>query len=444
MFMTLIAFAFAIGLLVVIHELGHYWVARWCGVHIERFSFGFGKVLARYTDKRGCEWAFSAIPLGGYVMMRNEAPPAAGADYRAGTLKSKNVWQRIAIAAAGPFANLVLAALLYALMSWMGTTEPAAVVAEPPAESPAAMAGIQPGDKITAVDKRTIESWAQLRWQLLDKMQSERPVELAAISAQGQQRQYILNVPAQRIDPSSTSDPLEAVGLFLYLSAPQIQSVVPGGAAERAGLREGDSLLAIDGQAVQEVKQFVDWVQAHPKAQVPLEIERDGHRQIVHVTIDAVQENDEVVGRIGAMLGARPALQTFQAGFLQGLTIGVERTAETFWFSLKMLGRVITGHVSPRAISGPVTIADYAGQSARIGIAAYIQFLALISVSIGLLNLLPIPMLDGGHLLYYAIEAFRGKPLSEKWQAVGQQIGLAMLAGLMALAFVNDFTRILQ
>src|SRR5699024_7850870 len=172
--------------------------------------------------------------------------------YRAGTLKSKNVWQRIAIAAAGPFANLVLAALLYALMSWMGTTEPAAVVAEPPAESPAAMAGIQPGDKITAVDKRTIESWAQLRWQLLDKMQSERPVELAAISAQGQQRQYILNVPAQRIDPSSTSDPLEAVGLFLYLSAPQIQSVVPGGAAERAGLREGDSLLAIDGQAVQE------------------------------------------------------------------------------------------------------------------------------------------------------------------------------------------------
>jgi len=444
MFFTLLAFAFAIGLLVVIHELGHYAVARYYGVHIERFSFGFGKVLLRYTDKRGCQWAFSAIPLGGYVMMRNEAPDTASTAYRDSTLQSKTVWQRIAITAAGPVANLLLAVLLYAVMAWVGTVEPTAVLAQPPAGSAAAQAGFMAQDRITAVGNDAVETWPQFRWAMLDRVHSHQAVDIQAQGPDGRQQTRVLADPKVVFSGHDETDPLAELGFVMFLPQPQIQQVMPDSAAERAGLIENDQIIAINDTPVQSVTDFIQWVQAHPNETAVLGILRQGSRQEVRITTDAHNENGQSIGRVGAMIGAQVDTQTVHAGFFAGLGLGFTRTVDTFWFSLKMLGRMITGQVSMKNISGPVTIADYAGQTARIGLAAYIQFLALISVSIGLLNLLPIPMLDGGHLLYYAIEVVRGKPLDDKWQAFGQRIGLAMLAGLMALAFLNDFTRIFQ
>ncbi|HLS21757.1 MAG TPA: RIP metalloprotease RseP [Paenalcaligenes sp.] len=444
MLLTLIAFAFAIGLLVVIHELGHYVVARYCGVHIERFSFGFGKVLAQYTDRRGCQWAFSAIPLGGYVMMRNEVPATASAACQNSTLQSKTVWQRIAITAAGPVANLLLAAVLYAIMAWMGTVEPTAVLGQPAAGSAAAQAGFQAQEKITHVDSKAVSTWPQFRWAMLDAVYASDEVRIGVEGRDGRSGTRILIEPRHYFEQGADSDPLIALGFQMYLPQPSIQQVLPDTAAERAGLLEGDQIIALDGETIANAPDFIEWVKAHPNETVEITVLRHGREQSMPITIDEHREGGQTYGRVGAMIGANIDTQTIHEGFFAGLGTGVTRTAETFWFSLKMLGRMVTGQVSMKNISGPVTIADYAGQTARIGLSAYVQFLALISVSIGLLNLLPIPMLDGGHLLYYAIEVVRGRPLEEKWQAFGQRIGLAILAALMAFAFLNDFSRILQ
>ncbi|HLR29750.1 MAG TPA: RIP metalloprotease RseP [Paenalcaligenes sp.] len=444
MFLTLLAFAFAIGLLVVIHELGHYWVARYCGVHVERFSFGFGKVLAKYTDRRGCEWAFSAIPLGGYVMMRNQAPETASEDYKSSTVQSKTVWQRIAITAAGPIANLVLAAFLYAILAWMGTPEPVAILAEPATNTPAAEAGFKAQDKILAVEDKPLSTWSSFRWAMLDRVHTDKPVEITVSDLGGHHTTRVLNNPHVNFADSQEIDPLEELGFAMLMPKPSIQQVIAGGAAERAGLLKGDEIVSINGQFIDGVHDFLNWVRAHPDTAATFEVIRNGRAQSFPVHVDAVQEQGEQIGRVGAMIGAQPEIEHTRAGLWKGLTTGVERTANTFWFSVKMLGRMVTGQISVKTISGPVTIADYAGQTARVGLGAYIQFLALISVSIGLLNLLPIPMLDGGHLLYYAIEAVRGKPLPDKWQDIGHRIGLSLLAALMVLAFVNDFTRVLQ
>ena len=444
MFLTLLAFAFAIGLLVVIHELGHYWVARYCGVHVERFSFGFGKVIAKYTDRRGCEWAFSAIPLGGYVMMRNHAPETASTEYKNSTVQSKTVWQRIAITAAGPIANLILAAFLYAILAWMGTPEPIAILAQPATNTAAAEAGFKAQDKILAVEQKPLSTWSSFRWAMLDRVHTNKPVEITVAGLDGQTATRILNNPRVSFSGTQEKDPLEELGFEMYMPQPSIQQVISGGAAERAGLLKGDQIVAINGQSIDDVHDFLNWVRAHPNTEATFEIMRNGRMQQLPVHIDEAQEQDESIGRVGAMIGAQPEIEHTRAGVWTGLTTGVERTANTFWFSIKMIGRMVTGQISVKSISGPVTIADYAGQTARVGLGAYIQFLALISVSIGLLNLLPIPMLDGGHLLYYAIEAVRGKPLPEKWQDIGHRIGLSLLAALMVLALVNDFTRVLQ
>jgi len=444
MLLTIVAFAFAIGLLVIIHELGHYWVARYCGVHVERFSFGFGKVLARYTDSRGCEWAFSVIPLGGYVMMRSHAPETASTEYKNTTIQSKTVWQRIAITAAGPVANLILAVILYAVIAWIGTVEPVAILAQPKADTPAATAGFQAHDRVQSVDEKPLSTWSDFRWTMLDKVHKTAPVEITVTSQDGSVQTRVLNNPHVRFDRGGEIDPLEELGFSLFMPRPSIQQVIAGQTAEQAGLLKGDEIVAIDGQAIESVSDFLEWVRAHPDTVANFEIIRQGRHQQLTVPIAAVEEGGQLIGRVGAMIGAQPQVETSHAGLWTGLTTGVDRTANTFWFSLKMLGRMVTGQVSVKTISGPVTIADYAGQTARVGLEADIQFLALISVSIGLLNLLPIPMLDGGHLLYYAIEAVRGRPLSEKWQDIGQRIGLAILAALMVLAFTNDFTRVLQ
>ena len=442
MLFTLIAFVVALGVLVTFHELGHYWVARLCGVRVLRFSVGFGRILARRTDKQGTEWALSAIPLGGYVKMLDEPEPGATPQQAAQAFNQKTLGQRSAIVLAGPLANLLLAAVLYTSLNLVGTSEPAAILAEPPASSAAARAGFQGGDRIVAVNGQPVQSWSEARWQLLDVLTGGGRADTEVETATGVKRELQLVLAQGNVDPDG-ADPMAEAGLRLASPQPRVAGVNAGSPGERAGLRAGDIILAVGGLERPSASAMVAEIQKHPGQPLNLVVLRDGATLTVPVTPSAeTAEGGAVVGRIGVMLGADFPMVTVRYGPLDSMARGLSRTADTVWLSLKMMGRMVIGDVSLRNVSGPVTIADYAGQTARIGLAAYIGFLALISVSIGVLNLLPIPMLDGGHLMYYVLEALRGKPVPQKWLENGQRIGLGLLAALMSLAFFNDFSRL--
>ncbi|MCB5363114.1 RIP metalloprotease RseP [Pusillimonas sp. CC-YST705] len=440
MLTTLLAFAVALGLLITFHELGHYWVARLCSVRVLRFSLGFGRVLWRRTDKHGTEWALSAIPLGGYVKMLDDPAEVPGS-LPEQAFQSKTVWQRIAIVAAGPAANLLLAALLYAGLSWVGTQEPAPVLAQPAAGTQAAQAGVVAGDRITAVDGQAVQSWMDARWRLMRHMGGGGTAQLE-LDSPGQGRREVSVAIAGGLPEDEQEDFLEEAGLALQLPRARVSDVVSGSAGALAGLQSGDIVVSVAQQADPSIRDFVDIVKEHPGQTIALKVLRDGAHLTLQATPQAQTEEGATVGRLGVMLAADFPSVTVSRGIFDGLWHGVTRTWETAWFSLKMMGRMLVGDISVKHISGPVTIADYAGQTARIGLAAYIGFLALISVSIGVLNLLPIPMLDGGHLLYYLMEIVRGKPVPEHWMQAGQKIGLGLLAALMSLAFFNDFVRL--
>jgi regulator of sigma E protease len=441
MFYTLLAFAVALGVLITFHELGHYWVARRCGVRVLRFSVGFGKVLAQRTDRNGTEWAISAIPLGGYVKMMDDPPEGASDSLAAQAFNRKPLAQRSAIVAAGPLANLILAALLYTALNLAGTSEPAAILAQPQAGTAAALAGFQAGDRVTAVDGTPVQSWSQVRWQLMDTV-TEGGEARIEVDARGTARTHTLHFDAGEIAPDAP-DPMALAGISLATPQPKVGQVMAGGAGEAAGLRQDDIIIAAGDLRRPDAATLVATIQQHPGQSLPLTVLRDGTELSLRVTPAAESGADgKPVGRIGVMLTGDFPMVTVRYGLFESLSRGVTRTADTVWYSLKMMGRMVTGDVSLRNVSGPVTIADYAGQTARIGVSAYIGFLALISVSIGVLNLLPIPMLDGGHLLYYLLEALRGKPLPERWLENGQRIGLGLLAALMSLAFFNDFSRL--
>jgi len=439
--LTVIAFIVALGLLVTIHELGHYSVARWCGVHVERFSFGFGKVLFKRTDKRGCEWAFSALPLGGYVMMRNEPPENATAAEVASAYNAKTLWQRSAITVAGPVANLVLAVLLYALIGAVGTQEPAPIIGPAPENSVAASAHIPAGSIVTAVDGRDVASWNQFRWNMMDALASGRDIQLATTDPSGVAIQYDIALPKAHMDPDKP-DVLAEAGFVLMPGTPVVKELVEGGVAGQAGVQVNDLLLSVNGQSLQTADQFVQAILPLANQTAVLRVEREGTQLTIPVVVAAAESAGKEIGRVGIKVGNALPMVTVRYGVLDSIQQGFTRTIDTLWMSLKMIGRMLIGEVSVKNLSGPVSIADYAGQSASIGVIAYLNFLALISISIGLLNLLPIPMLDGGHLLYYAIEALQGRPLSEAWQARGRAIGLGILAFFMVLAFTNDFTRL--
>jgi len=442
MLFTLLAFAVALGVLITFHEYGHYWVARRCGVHVERFSVGFGKVLLRHRDRNGTEWALSAIPLGGYVKFLDEPEPDAVGANRQRAFSCQPLRNRAAIVAAGPLANLLLAVLLYAALGMMGTMQPAAVIGPPPAGTPAALAGFQSGDRVMAVDGKAVESWSDLRWHLMDVFTGGGAVEVSVETAEGQARSRRLQLDAVAVEPDA-EDPMAEAGLLLRTPRPLVRELIEGGAGQAAGLQSGDVFLSVGSVAEPSAADVVAEVQKTPGQPLPLVIERDGVAIAMSLT-PQVQEDAQgnAVGRIGVMLGADLAMVTVRHGPLESLWRGAERTVDTVVLSFKMIGRMIFGDVSLRNVSGPVTIADYAGQTARVGLAAYISFMALISVSIGVLNLLPIPMLDGGHLLYYAMEAVRGRPLPDSWLLMGQRVGVGLLAALMSLAFFNDFTRL--
>jgi len=442
MITTILSFLFALGILITFHELGHYWAARRCGVKVLRFSVGFGKPLWRRVDKNGTEWAVAGIPLGGYVKMQDEPAPDADPTSPKTDFSSQPVRNRFFIVAAGPIANFILAAFLYAGLSWVGSEEPAPILAAPVANSAAQMAGIQAGDRVISVDGQAVTSWRDVRWQMLDQSVSGGRIDLT-VDRYDRMMPITLILPVSGAEPDT--DALALAGIGLDTGLPQIGQVKSDGAAAAAGLQTGDIVQSIGSLQDPGVRQMIELVQMSAGEVLPLSINRAG--AILNVSVvpqSSLTDDGQTVGRIGVLLGSDVPMVTVQHGPIDSLWQGSVRTFETAWFSLKMLGKMVTGAVSWKNISGPVTIADYAGQTARVGLASYIAFIALVSVSIGVLNLLPIPMLDGGHLMFYVIEMVRGKPAPAKWLEVGQRAGVFVLAGLMTLAIFNDLTRLLS
>ncbi|HEX7388302.1 MAG TPA: RIP metalloprotease RseP [Castellaniella sp.] len=444
MLLTLLAFAVALGVLVVFHEWGHYLVARWCGVPVLRFSVGFGPVLLRRVDRRGTEWVLSALPLGGYVKMLDDAPIGAAPEVARKVFNRQPLWRRVAVVLAGPAANLLLAAVLYAVLGMWGSQEPVAVLATPPAHSPAAEATIAAGSVLTTVDGAPVESWTQARWRLMEPLALGGTVTLGTRSPEGVDRIVKLQVPGLSHASAQGTDPLSAAGLMLASPVPVVGTLTQGGAAQAAGLEPEDQIRSVGDLSQPTVQQFVSAVQEHAGKKLSLTVWR--HGALVPLVVTPRPEQDaqgRPVGRIGALIQAQRPQVLVREGLLDSIATGVRRTAQMSALTLRMLGRMVVGESSWRNISGPVTIAEYAGQTARLGLEAYLGFLALISISIGVLNLLPIPMLDGGHLLFYVIEALRGgRPVSARVRDVGLRLGLATVVGLTVLALFNDFERL--
>lgn len=445
----LLPFILALGILIVVHELGHYLVARLCGVKVLRFSLGFGKpLLVRKAGADQTEWVLSAFPLGGYVKMldEREAPVAAHELHRA--FNRQSVWRRIAVVAAGPLANFVLAIVLYWGLYTGGVEELRPRLAEPEAATPAAQAGFHGGDLVRAVNGEPVETWQAFRWKLLNLALDKQAATVETINANREIVFHKLELAAVVVDQAERDVTAQ---LGLNLERPRLPAVLgklsPDGAAEAAGLRAGDRVLRIGSKAIAQWSELVAIVRDAPSQKLEFEVLRDGQAQVFQVVPSAVDENGRSIGRIGAALADADAQReqmfvTVRYGVVEALSKGLGQTWDTAAMSVSMMGRMIVGEVSVKNLSGPVTIADFAGQSARMGWAHYIKFLALISISLGVLNLMPVPVLDGGHLLYYVIEIIKGGPVSERAMEIGQQIGMALLAALMAFAFYNDINRL--
>lgn len=454
MITTILAFLLTLGVLVVIHEYGHYRVALACGVKVLRFSVGFGRVLwRRQATPDSTEFVLCALPLGGYVRMLDEREgnvPAAMVDQ---AFNRKSLRQRSAIVVAGPLANLALAVLLFAAAHWIGIEEPKALLAPPPAASLAAQAGLKGGDWIRASSQGDEEAWvdlqsvSDLRWQVTQAAMQRGRLQLQVSDREGR-------VPRNLTLDFSRTEPREVdagfvrrVGLGNLASEPVLGEVKAGGPAAVAGLRQGDRVLNIDGDIITDGHLIVSKVRASVidgQAQVQRwRVERSGQVLELRVQPRVITEADQSFGRIDAVPGQPPEMVKVQLGPLEGLQRGFTRTWDLSVLTVQMLGRMLIGEASLKNLSGPITIADFAGQSVSQGLPYYLGFLALVSVSLGVLNLLPLPMLDGGHLMYYIFEAITGRPVSDLWLARLQRGGIAVLLLMMSVALFNDVARLL-
>ena len=448
--MTVLAFVGAIVLLVVFHEYGHYWVARRCGVKVLRFSLGFGKVIYSKRFARGdTEWLVSAIPLGGYVKMLDEREGEVVPEELCYAFNRKPLWQRMAIVVAGPLANFLLAIVLYWALFMHGVPGIKPILGEVSADSPAAIARLQEGETILSINGEPVPSWQELRWSLLNLGLQQQQIKIEGRVAEGSTMTHQLDLSGLQAKDLD-GEFLDKLGLHVYQPAllPVIGHLAAGGVAQRADLREGDVLLRANGAALQHWNELVDIVRSHPGQAVNLDIKRGDMSLSVSLTPQPTEESGKTVGKIGAAPKVNEAewqglLTEVRYGPFEALTQSLRKTSETSIISLKMLGKMVTGEVSMKNLSGPLTIADYAGQSAHMGIAAYLGFLALISISLGVLNLLPVPLLDGGHLLYYVAELIKGSPVSEQAWEIGQKFGIALLGTLMVFALYNDVNRLI-
>jgi regulator of sigma E protease len=444
-FGTLIAFLVAICVLVFVHELGHYLAARWCGVKVLQFSIGFGPGIERKFGKDQTKWTLAAIPLGGYVkMLDEEVVEAEGGAAIAPTelhraFNRQPIWKRCIIVIAGPLANFLFAIAAYAVLSMSGVAEPAAKLAEPTQGSVAAAAGVTKGDFVVQIDGDKVHSWNGLRMAMLDAAIDKRTVELNVENAGAAKT---VRIRTSDIPPADLEkDFLRVLGLELDGGQLVIGQLAPGGAAEQAGLLTGDLLLSIEGKAITKNSAAIDLIKQSAGKELSFLVERNYTQLQIKVIPKATVDADKTVGRIGAALGQKPQMVIQERGVIESLVTGVRQTWDMSVFSLRMLGKMLTGNLSWRNLSGPITIADYAGKTAKIGWEAYVGLLALISVSLGVLNLLPVPVLDGGHLVYYGLEAVRGKPLSKRVMELSRGVGVGLIGLMMVVAISNDIIR---
>ena len=445
------AFAVALGILVVVHELGHYLVARLVGIKVLRFSVGFGKpLLSRRFGADGTEWALAAFPLGGYVKMLDEREGPVPAEEAHRAFNRQSVLRRSLVVAAGPLANLLLAVFLYWLLFIHGVSEIRPVLAAPPAGTAAAQAGVEDGELVRGVSGVPVQTMQEFRWQLMKRIVDRLPVALEVQNRRGDIFFRVIDTSAVDVG-SLDADFARLLGLSLF--HPRLQPVIgvvaPDSVAAAAGLRVDDFVASIDGKPMSTWSDMAATIRDAPGKPIAMTVVRGGMTYELRLVPKAETEGGQVVGRIG--VGARDDPETraqllieVRLGPMAALVKAADQTWDTSIFSLRMIGRMLVGEQSWKNISGPVTIADYAGQSARLGIDQFLKFLALISISLGVLNLLPIPILDGGHLLYHLIEVIKGSPLSERAMEVGQHIGVGMLALLMAFAIFNDINRLIS
>jgi regulator of sigma E protease len=444
---TVLALALTLGILVTLHEYGHFWVARRCGVKVLRFSVGFGKPLFSWFDRHGTEFVIAAIPLGGYVKMLDEREGPVPDELRDQAFTSKPPSQRIAIAAAGPIANFLFAIFAYWVLSVVGVTQVAPIVGEITGKSVAAQVGLQEGMEIHAVDGHRVSSWRDVNMRILERV-GERGLITLDVSGGGTRGTLSGELGGWSLS-DETPDPLAEFGITPW--RPDVPAVLgqisDGGRAQAAGLQAGDRILAVNDEPVGNWFELVDFIRNAPEQTLALTVERAGSGQSVQITPEAKkQDNGETIGFVGAGVEAISwpdnVLREVRYGPLAAIPVALNETWADTRLTLVAIKKMVTGLLSPSNLSGPITIARVAEASVSSGFEGFVRFLAYLSVSLGILNLLPVPVLDGGHIVYYTIEAIRKKPLSDKVQALGLRIGMAMILTLMVFALYNDLMRL--
>ncbi|WP_226455872.1 sigma E protease regulator RseP [Pseudomonas sp. AF03-9] len=438
----------ALGVLVTFHEFGHFWVARRCGVKVLRFSVGFGMPLLRWHDRQGTEFVIAAIPLGGYVKMLDEREGEVPADQLDQSFNRKTVRQRIAIVAAGPIANFLLAMFFFWVLAMLGSEQLRPIIGAVEADSIAARAGLTSGQEIVAIDGEPTTGWGAVNLQLVRRLGESGTINVV-VREQDSTAESPRELKLDRwLQGADEPDPIKSLGIRPWRPSlpPVLAELDPKGPAQAAGLKTGDRLLALDGQALADWQQVVDLVRVRPDTKIVLKVEREGAQIDVPVTLSVRGEAKAAGGYLGAGVKSPEWPPSMLREVSYGPVAAIGEAAKRTWtmsvLTLESLKKMLFGELSVKNLSGPITIAKVAGASAQSGVADFLNFLAYLSISLGVLNLLPIPVLDGGHLLFYLVEWVRGRPLSDRVQGWGIQIGISLVVGVMLLALVNDLGRL--